>query len=220
MPEPTAEEKAAAEAKAKADADAKALADAAEAKARADAAAAEVKLTQGDVDRLVGDARTKARTAAEKELLEKLGVPDFDAAAATIKAAKDAEDAGKTEAERLTAENERLKAEAERATKLATSTLALTRVEGALRDAGLKPERIQAAMKLIDLDSLKVEGTDVTGIAEAVERLKTETPEFFGTTRRTAADATGGTDPGATDYRTAPREDVAKALRDRFGINL
>jgi hypothetical protein len=221
MPEPTAEEIAAAQAKADADAQAKADAEA-KAKAEADAKAAkEVTLKQADLDRIAGQSRQEGRTQAEKDLLEKLGVADIDAAAAAIKAHTDATEAQKTELQKAQDRAAAAEAQVEAANKLTTTTLAVTRIEGALRDSGLKPERIPAALRLVDLSKITVDGTNVSGITEAVEGLKTETPEWFGAARSSAPDATGGGDTGGgIDYRTATKAELDKEVLAKYGVRL
>lgn len=212
MPDPTPEELAA-EAKAKADADAKAAAD----KAAADAEAAKVKFSQADLDRIAGQSRSEGRTQAEKELLEKLGIADVDSAKAAIAAAKELEDAKKTEVEKLTEERNKAKAEAEEATKAAAGAVALARLEGSLRDAGIKPERIPAALKLADLSAVVVSGTDVEGVDKAVEGVKATSPEWFGKPAAAPDASLGRPDP--TDFRTASKDERAKAL-EQYGIRI
>lgn len=201
---------------------AQADADAAKAKADADAAAkaSEKNFSQDDLDRLAGKARQDGRTAAEKELLEKLGVTDLDTAAAAIKAAKDADEANKTELQKANEAREKAEKEAERANRLATTSIAISRIEGALRDSGLKPERIPAALKLIDLATLKVEGTEVSGVPEAVEGLKEISPEWFGPASTSRAPDASRTPEVPADFRSAPRADVERHLMDKYGIRL
>lgn len=221
MPDPTAEEiAAAADAKAKADADA---ATAAKAKADADAEAArakEVTLKQGDIDKIAGQSRQEGRTQAEKDLLAKLGVTDIAAAEAAIKASRDAEEAQKSELQKAQDRAVAAEAAAERSDKIATTTLAMTRVEGALRDAGVKADRIPAALRLIDLDSVKIDGTEVSGVSEAVAGLKAVTPEWFGAPVISAPDATGTGAAGAVDFRTAPRAELEKEVLAKYGVRL
>jgi hypothetical protein len=213
----TAEQQAEADAKAKADAEA------ADAKAKADAAAAaekakEVKFSQADLDRIAGESRGAGRAAAEKDLLEKLGVTDLDAAAAVLKAAADAEEANKTETQRLAEELTREKARADENAQAALRVVTTSELKGALRDAGINPDRLDAAMRLADVASLKVEGTTVTGIPEVIESVRTTSPEWFGSVHG-APDAQGG-GGGSVDFRTASRDQVAKELLATHGIRL
>lgn len=205
----TPEEQAAADAKAKADADAAA------AKAAADA---EKKFSQADMDRVAGESRTGGRSQAEKDLLAKLGVDSVEAAEAALKVVKDAEEANKTELQKATERADAAEKERDRASELALRSVALSRLEGQLRDAGINPERIPAALRLVDLANLKVEGTEVTGVPEAIESVKSTSPEWFGKPApRTAADASTG-ETGDTDYRTADRSTVADVLYKEYGI--
>jgi len=210
-------EEIAAEAKAQADAEAAAAKVKADADAAAAAkAAAEVRLSQGELDKIAGKARQEGRTAAERELMASLGVDSLDTAKARIQAAQAAEDAQKTELEKATEERNKAVAERERAEQLALNAVSMARLEGALRDAGLKPERIPAAMKLADLSTLKVEGTEVTGVAEAVEALKATSPEWFGANKGGAPDASA---PSGTpvDFRT-DKEAASRELYEKYGV--
>lgn len=172
--------------------------------------------TQADLDAIAGRTRAEARQAAEKEILQALGVDNVDAARAAVEAARAAEDAQKTEVQRLTDERDRLAKEAEEARASANATFAMTRVEGALRDAGIKPDRIPAALRLADLGGITVTGTEVSGITEAVESVKQASPEWFGPTVPSAPDASGGR-PGDVDYRHDP-EAARRVLRDQYHI--
>lgn len=154
-----------------------------------------------------------------KELLAELGVTDVEAAKALVSSAKEAEDAQKTEAQKLAEENARLKAEAVQATQLATQAVAGTALREGLRDAGINPERISAAIRLVDLATVQVNGADVTGVTEAVESVKASSPEWFGP-QAGAPDATGGTGGGTgTDYRTSSRDELRDAAA-KYGIAL
>lgn len=210
MPEPTAEEIAA-----KAEADRLE----AEAKAKANAEAGDKKFTQADLDRIAGDTRKAASEKAAKDLLDALGVTDLDAAKAALAAAKEAENAKLTETERLTKErDEALRREAETLAN-ATQLFAASKLEGALRDAGVSPERLPAALRLADTSAIKVEGTEVTGVTEVVDSIKALTPEWFGVKKPGAVDATGGGAGGEVDYKAVSRDELAAAAR-KYGVKL
>ncbi len=172
--------------------------------------------TQEELDAVAGKARTEGRTAAEKELLKSLGIDSVEAAQAALKAHRDAEEASKTELQRAQDEAARLTAEVEAVKAQATTAVALSRLEGALRDAGVNPARIPAALRLVELDKLKVEGTEVTGLLEAVESVKATSPEWFGARGTPPPDASGGGN-GTVDLRTAP-SDVVEAALARYGV--
>ncbi len=65
--------------------------------------------SQDDVNTLVGNARKEGRTSGEKALLESLGLQSVDDLKGIIKAAKDAEEANKTELQK--AQDAKIKAE-------------------------------------------------------------------------------------------------------------
>ena len=187
---------------------------------RAPSEASDKKFSQADMDRIAGDTRQSAKSAAQKELLDALGVTDLDAAKAALVVAKEAEDAKLTETERLTRERDEAKAEVEAERGRSTTLLAMTKLEGALRDSGITPERLPAAMKLADFSALKVDGTDVAGIPEAIEGVKALSPEWFGKTLPGAVDVSqGGSTSVTEDFRTATRSELAAAAA-KYGVKL
>ncbi len=192
----------------------------AEAQAEAEAkikAASNGKFTQEDLDRIAGESRKDGRTVAEKELLKSLGVESLDAAQAVISAAKQAEEDQKTELQRAQDEAARLRDEAEAAKADARSSRISAALDIALRDAGLNPERANAAMRLVDTSKLAVEGTDVSGLDDAVKELKAQSPEWFGPKISPPDASKSGSGP--IDFKTASAEERDKAL-EAYGIRL
>ena len=183
-------------------------------------------LSQEQVNRLVGEARTEGRSSGERSLLESLGVESVEALKATVTAAKEAEAARLTETERLTRERDEAKRLAEQAQARAEETMRLSRLETELLASGVKPERIPAALRLVDLSTVTVTGNEVTGAKEAAEKLVEQFPEWKGSAAASgsnggvgAADASRG-GPGSVgevDFRTASREEYERELH-RFGI--
>lgn len=53
------------------------------------------------------------------------------------------------------------------------------KAESAFLMADARPERISALTKFLDLEKIEIKGRTVTGLADQVEALKTEYPEFF-----------------------------------------
>lgn len=186
-------------------------------KAAADLAAknAEVKFTQADLDRIAGTTRGEAKTAAQKELLSTLGVADLEAAAALVAKAKEIEDANKTELERATERAIAAEAARDEATANARAAVVLSRLDTELRNAGVNPDRIPAAMRLVDLTKLEVNGLDVVGIAQVIDGVKAQSPEWF--VSRSASDASGGR-VGDADYHGSSAADISKAAFERYGI--
>jgi len=175
------------------------------------------KFTQEDLDRVAGETRKAGREAAEKELLKELGVEDREALKASLKAAKDAEDAQKTESQKLQEENAKLLADAEAAKAEARNSRIDSALSLKIRDAGINPERASSAMRLVDLSALEVNGTEVKGLDEAVAKLKAESPEWFVAGFK-PPDASG-TSGGPVDYRTASVAERDKELA-RHNVSL
>lgn len=181
----------------------------------------ELKFSQADIDKIAGETRQKATAAAEKKLLESLGVSDLEAAKEALRKQREAEEAAKTEAQRLAEERDAAKAQAEAAMQQAHETLKSAALQGALRDAGINPERIAAAVRLVDRTSLAVENGEVTGVAEAIEALKGESPEWFKPPVVGAPDATGGrSGESQRDFSKVSKQELADHLRSQYQIAL
>lgn len=168
------------------------------------------KFTQDDLDRVAGESRKSGREVAEKELLKELGVESRDAIAATLKAAKDAEDSQKTELQKAQEDAVKAREEAVTAQAEAKNSRVDTALALAIRDAGINPDRAAAAMRLVDTSKLEVNGAEITGLDDVVQELKTQSPEWFGA-KFSPPDASGS-GGGALDYRTASAEERDKAL--------
>lgn len=183
--------------------------------AEAAAKGGEAKFTQADLDRVAGATRGEAKTAAQKELLATLGVVDLEAAAALVAKAKEIEDASKTELERATERAVAAEARAAAATESARGAVVLSRLDTELRNAGVNPDRIPAAMRLVDMTKLEVSGLEVVGLAAEIEAVKATSPEWF--VSRSGSDASGGR-VSDTDYHDASPEALSKALYEKYGI--
>lgn len=173
--------------------------------------------TQAQVDAFNAETRRKAAEAEQRRVLEALGVQDVDSAKAIIDAAKAADEAAKTELQKAQEENARLKAAADAATAKATNTLVLSKVENALRDAGINPARVEGALLLAPLSEVKVSDNGaVEGVEDVVKAVQAKSPEWFGVPGKTftAPDVTGGGGNDPVDYRTASPADRARLLSE------
>lgn len=179
----------------------------------------EAKFSQADLDRIAGETRKSASEKATKDLLEALGVTDLDAAKAKLAEAKAVEDAKLTDTERLTKERDEAVAREAQTLANATQLFAATKLEGALRDAGVSPDRLPAALRLADTSAIKVDGTEVTGLAEVVESVKAMSPEWFGTKKPGAVDTSGGGGTGDVDFKSVSRDELAAAAL-KYGVKL
>lgn len=102
----------------------------------------------------------------------------------------------------------------------AESALVASRLENSLRSAGINPERISAAVTIADTSGVTVEGAEVLGLGDAVERLREESPEWFApAVRRTAPDASRQ-EHGSKDYRNVDRATFAEDLYRDHGIRI
>lgn len=164
----------------------------------------------------MGKTREDARNAGERAVFEALGVKDATEAAAAIEAARLAEDATKTELQRLQEAKERSDQAAAQSAELAKAAIVAGKLEGSLRDAGLRPERIATALKLADLSEVQVDGLTVTGIEAVIEGVKAQSPEWFGSTVSPPA---VGPANAATNFTTASREEVQAQLKT-LGVRL
>jgi hypothetical protein len=188
----------------------KANKDAATALEKAVKEAKDGKFTQEDLDRVAGETRKAGREAAEKELLKELGVESREDIGAILKAAKDAEDSQKTELQKTQDELVKARETAEAAQAEARNSRINTALTLSVRDAGVNPDRLAAALRLVDVSKLEVKGDEVVGLEEAVKGLKEQSPEWFGTKFSPPDASGGGREP--VDYRTASVEDRDKAL--------
>lgn len=122
----------------------------------------------------VAAAERAAKEAAEKALADKLGGASLDDVIAAAKAAKDAEDAAKSEAQRDREAAAAEKAEAEKIKAAAKAELHTTRITAALTAAGA-PEKAVAA---ITVPGITVDST-ADEIKAAVAKLKADVPGLF-----------------------------------------
>jgi hypothetical protein len=152
----------------------------------------EPKYTDRDLDKYKGDARKEARRA----LLKDLGFEDAKDLKSFVEQNRQAQQAQKTEAEQKAealAATEKERDEAYAYIAQMKQEQALT---SALSEAGIKRERMKAAMRLVDEDLLDVDDDgNVTGVDDVVTALQNESPEWFGQAGRTAPDASPRTPP-------------------------
>jgi hypothetical protein len=146
----------------------------------------EVKLTaeqQAHVDKIIGNTRKQAREGAIAGLLKDLGLDKVDDLKTILKKAKDAEDATKTETERLKqqadeATKRATDAETAKATALATANERLMKA-AVMAKAGTFHDPADA-WSLIDRSKVKVneETGEVEGVDKALEDLVKAKPHL------------------------------------------
>lgn len=157
-------------------------------------------LPQEEVNRLVGNARTEGRASAEKALLEGFGVKSLDEIKEIIQTARKAEDANKTELQRLqdqaqTAESKLTKSIADH--EATVKVLQKQIVDGEIKLLAAKPvmdkegkKVLRAAFRqdalddvtvLIDRSKIEVKDGAVTGVDAALEELAKKKAYLLGT---------------------------------------
>lgn len=149
-------------------------------------------LTQEQVDQIVqgrvAAAERKAREDAQAEIAAKLDGQSLDDILAAAKAARDAEDAQKTEAQKALDAANAAKAEADKTRADAKRELFDARLTGALQRAGAPAD----SLDVITVPGLTVDSTP-DEIKTAVDAVKTRLPALFTVTPGQTADP--GTPP-------------------------
>lgn len=135
-------------------------------------------LSQDEVNRIAAREKDAGKRAERQALLEALGVKNLDEARAQLQAARDAEDANKSEMQKAI---EKAQAEATAAQQLA-STLAAERrdlaCERALLHAGIADDKQRTA--LVSLVAREVDAdASADVVAAAVETVKATFPQLF-----------------------------------------
>jgi hypothetical protein len=151
---------------------------------------------QAHIDKLIGKAKGTAKTAAEKELKTWL------------------EQQSMTEADRLKAEKAQLEQEREAARAEILTTKIETAAERAAIAAGVKPDRVDRFLRLVDLtdrDELTADGKpDSDAITAAVAKALGDVPEFKGEPARPSGSSGSDGMNGNGDRKTWTREEIAK----------
>lgn len=164
------------------------------------------KWTDQDLSKKGGEAARKARS----KLLEELGFDNVDSARAFIQAQRDAEEAMKTEAEREI--EERYKGQLSEKDSAIASLRKEYVLKDALRDAGIKGERLPLALRVADLDKLQVAEDGIQGIEDVVGSVRDASPEWFGRERTTSEDTTP-TETAPSDFSKLSDEEFADLSR-------
>lgn len=164
--------------------------------------------TQDEMNRIAAKEKKEGRKAAEKSLLESLGVQDADEAKAVLEQFR-------TQQEEAKSEIQREKEAAQRATQLAETTTReaaherhTNRVERFLIRANVPVERVDRVARLVDVEV----GADDDAIDAAIESVQKDFPELFtgegGTSSRNGAPSG---DPPRTSRPPKARKDDSLA---------
>jgi hypothetical protein len=156
---------------------------------------AKVTMTQAELDALIGRAHGKAKTQAEKEL----------------KAFLEAE--GLSETEKLKAAATQADERVAAAQREVLVTKIETAAERAALAAGVKPERVERFMRLVDLDPDDVTDDgkpDPDAIRKAIDKVLGEVPEFKGEPAPTGAAGGEHTGGGGKQWTRSEIAELAK----------
>jgi hypothetical protein len=159
-------------------------------------------------------AAEKAKADALAEHFGDLGISDPAKIREMVSNQMKAEDEQKTELEKVKpkltkAQQEKADAESERDDALAlVATLTQERaLEKALVEAGVKPERMSAALRQADMDALDIDDNGkVTGIEKAVKGVQKELPEIFNAIGEQPPADRVGMGPGPGDPATIDKD--------------
>lgn len=155
--------------------------------------------TQDEVTAMMTREKADGRSAATREIADKLGM-SIDDATSLLAAAKAADDANKTQAQRDAAAAADAKAEAEKAKADALADRHAARVERLLGSAGAA--NVTVAARAIDV----AVGADDATVTAAIDKLKTDAPGLF-----SAAPTAPHTDPSKPPA-TPPAKGTAAEL--------
>lgn len=154
--------------------------------------------TQDQLTAVAAREKSEGRTAALREVSEQLGMSVEDAKT-LLAAARAADDANKTEAQRALDAANAAKAEAEAAKAEAAADRHVARVERLLTSSGAA--NVAVATRALDV----AVGADEATVTAAIEKLKTDAPGLFG-----AAPAAPHTAPGAPPQQPPAAKSAAE----------
>ncbi len=85
------------------------------------------------------------------------------------------------------------------------------------RDAGADPDALDAVRRAADLSGVTVDGAEVSGVAAAVESLKSEVPQLFQSSNRkpgVTTDPPGSTSKSSIDLKNIQPGDMTRLMRE------
>lgn len=175
--------------------------------------------SQDDVKRIAVKEKREGREAAERALAEKLGVP-IDDAIRLLKEAKEQEERNKTEAQKGLEKEQKRATEAEAKAAEAEARAFTSDVKLALVLEGVNQQRLEHAIKLVDV----APGASEDDLKAAIGKLKEDLPEMFGPAQpQDQRPKPKGSDPGPSPRTPAPAkmdEKVRSRLESRHGATL
>lgn len=169
--------------------------------------------SQAELDAVASREKDQGKRAAEQAIATQLGVSIEDAKK-IITAAKERDDADKSEAQKAREAADREKAAAESEKQQAARERHETRVERMLIRAGVDPsndKRLNRALRTMEVEI----GAEEKAISAAIEDLKKEEPAWFAATPVGDPPKGKPSDPPGTPPRQAQSEDAYTRGMDR-----
>lgn len=135
-------------------------------------------ISEADLNKAAGAARADGESKGRKKLLEDLGFTDESELSGLIQAAKEREEAEKTEAQRISEQFEKLQSKhsktetrAQELENKAKQTALTSAAQLAALEVGVRADRAADLIRLADLNGIEVSETD-TGFNPNMETLK------------------------------------------------
>lgn len=175
--------------------------------------------TQDEVTRMTAREKNQGRQAAAQEIADELGMP-IEEAKQVLAAARERDEAQKSEAEKARDKADRERQEAEKAKAAAARERYDARVERALIRAGIGSDdtsRLERVARMVTADT----EADFDAIVDEVDTLKEDFPELFGGSGGEGGEGDGsgrrtpGSDPGRPPRRRQSTEDAMNRGAER-----
>lgn len=161
--------------------------------------------TQEQVNRFLAKERKKTKRSVERDIVEQLGMPIAEAKKALDDLAEGRKPEAQAALDRRSAELDKREADLEK------MMLTLT-IREKLQEAGVRPERLKRAVKLVELDD---EEPDDDDILAAIDELKGDMPELFAQPKPAQEDNDEEDEPKPRKPRRATSTDPATPPRRR-----
>lgn len=159
--------------------------------------------TQADLNKIAAKQKSEGKAAAMRELAEQLGVP-VEEAKAIIEAARKAEDAKKSEAEKDREKAQQELAAAEKAKADAAREIHAARIERALAALGFTGDEA-AGKRVHGMVTVEVGGSYEDVLSDVKELQKTLNPELFGGKKSDGKGGGSGRLPGGDPKGGTPK---------------
>jgi hypothetical protein len=137
-----------------------------------------VSMPQSQMNAAMAERARRAKASATSEIAEMLGVDDIEQVKQILEAHKKAQEAEMSESEKLQARNNTLQQSLDAKTASYNHVLFQNAVilESAKEEYALPSDRTKSLLQLMNLDNLKVDNGEVSGVAEEIKRTLEQHP--------------------------------------------